>query len=178
MAIHHLGPQIDIHGGGADLNFPHHTCEIAQSEHYTGKVPFSRIWAHTGMVYQNGEKMSKSLGNLTLIGDLLKDYSPDAIRVTLLNHHYRHPWECFPADLKSASAHVEHFQHLRMLFGRNADGEDLMLRNRFMAAMDDDLNTPEALWLLREASEQALEQHDLNIGTEVLHLLRALGLCV
>jgi len=178
MAIHYLGPQIDIHGGGADLNFPHHTCEIAQSEHYTGKVPFSRIWAHTGMVYQDGEKMSKSLGNLTLVGDLLKDYTPDAIRVTLLSHHYRYPWECFLADLRSASVHVERFQHLRMLVGRDTAGEDLMLRDRFMAAMDEDLNTPEALYLLCEASEQALQQHDLHVGAEVLRLTRALGLCV
>lgn len=78
MVIHYLGPQIDIHGGGADLAFPHHSCEIAQSEHATGKVPFVRYWMHTGMVYQGGEKMSKSLGNLTLVRELLKDVSPDA----------------------------------------------------------------------------------------------------
>ncbi|TMC64982.1 MAG: cysteine--tRNA ligase, partial [Chloroflexota bacterium] len=96
MSMHYLGPQIDIHGGGADLAFPHHTSEIAQSEHFTGKRPFSRIWMHTGMVHQDGEKMSKSLGNLTLVSDLLKEHSADAIRITLLNHHYRYPWECFP----------------------------------------------------------------------------------
>src|SRR6266581_2455654 len=103
IVMHYLGPQIDIHGGGVDLAFPHHTCEITQSEHYTGKSPFSRFWVHTGMVYQDGEKMSKSLGNLTLVSDLLKEYSADAIRLTLLSHHYRHPWECFSEDLHSAT---------------------------------------------------------------------------
>lgn len=96
MSMHYLGEQIDIHGGGADLAFPHHTCEIAQSEHATGKAPFVRTWMHAGMVYQDGEKMSKSLGNLTLVSNLLKDYSADAIRIVLLSHHYRYPWECFP----------------------------------------------------------------------------------
>src|SRR5579871_5360763 len=107
MAIHFLGEQIDIHGGGADLAFPHHTCEIAQSEHYTGKVPFSRFWAHTGMVYQGGEKMSKSLGNLTLVSDLLKTYTPDAIRITLQNHQYRYPWECSPENQKVTTETVD-----------------------------------------------------------------------
>src|SRR5205823_1389457 len=67
MSLRYLGEQLDVHGGGADLAFPHHTCEIAQSEYFTRKAPFSRFWMHTGMVYQEGEKMSKSLGNLTLV---------------------------------------------------------------------------------------------------------------
>src|SRR4051812_28118213 len=110
MSMRYLGPQLDIHGGGEDLAFPHHTCEIAQSEHFTGIVPFVRTWMHTGMVYQDGEKMSKSLGNLTLVSDLLKKYSANAIRVTLLNHHYRYPWECFSADLEVATETVAHFR--------------------------------------------------------------------
>jgi L-cysteine:1D-myo-inositol 2-amino-2-deoxy-alpha-D-glucopyranoside ligase len=178
MSIHYLGEQIDIHGGGADLTFPHHTCEIAQSEHYTGKVPFVRTWMHTGMVYQEGEKMSKSLGNLTLVSNLLKDYSPDTIRIMLQNHHYRHPWECFAEDLQSAAETVELFQHVRSLIGQEPQGEDSMLHNRFIAAMDDDLDTPTAILLLREGAEKVAITHDVNTGTEVLRLAHVLGLCV
>ena len=178
MSMHYLGEQIDIHGGGADLAFPHHTCEIAQSEHYTGKAPFSRIWAHTGMVYQAGEKMSKSLGNLTLVSNLLKEYSADAIRVTLQSHHYREPWECFPNDLASATETVERFQQVRSLIGHDASGEDSMLQGRVRAAMNNDLDTPEALLLLREATDAVLATHDKNTGSEILKLTRMLGLCV
>ena len=178
MSMHYLGPQLDIHGGGADLAFPHHTCEIAQSEHFTEKAPFSRFWMHTGMVFQEGEKMSKSLGNLTLVSDLLKDYSADAIRVVLLNHHYRYPWECFPADLEVAQEIVAHFQQVRSLVGDEVRGEDTMLRDRFKAAMDNDLNTPQALLLLRQAAETALAHNDTNTGVEILRLTKVLGLSV
>lgn len=178
MAMRYLGPQIDIHGGGSDLTFPHHTCEIAQSEHFTGKVPFTRFWVHAGMVHQDGEKMSKSLGNLTLISNLLKDYSPDVIRVTLLNHHYRLPWECFPADLAFSRALVTLFQQVRELVGSQATGEDHVLRGQFEAAMDNDLNTPQAFALLQQAAEAALAQHDLNTGAELLRLTGILGLTV
>lgn len=178
MSMHYLGEQIDIHGGGADLAFPHHTCEIAQSEHYTNKAPFSRFWMHTGMVYQEGEKMSKSLGNLTLVSDLLKSYSPDAIRLVLQSHQYRSPWECFPVDLEAATTTVEHFQRVRDLVGRNASGEDTMLRSRFKAAMDNDMSTPEALLLLRDATESTLKNQSLHTGAEILRLTTVLGLCV
>jgi L-cysteine:1D-myo-inositol 2-amino-2-deoxy-alpha-D-glucopyranoside ligase len=178
MSMHYLGPQLDIHGGGADLAFPHHTCEIAQSEHFTEKAPFSRFWMHTGMVFQEGEKMSKSLGNLTLVSDLLKDYSADAIRVVLLNHQYRYPWECFPADLEVAQEIVAHFQQVRSLVGDEVRGEDTMLRDRFKAAMDNDLNTPQAILLLRQAAETALAHNDTNTGVEILRLTKVLGLSV
>jgi len=178
MSIHYLGEQIDIHGGGADLTFPHHTCEIAQSEHYTGKTPFVRTWMHTGMVYQEGEKMSKSLGNLTLVSDLLKNYSPDTIRIVLQNHHYRHPWECFAEDLQSAAETVEHFQQVRSLVGQDPLGKDAMLYNRFIAAMDDDLDTPTAILLLREAAEKVVATRDVDTGAEVLRLAHVLGLSV
>ncbi len=181
MSIHHLGEQIDIHGGGADLNFPHHTCEIAQSEHYTGLVPFSRIWAHTGMVYQAGEKMSKSLGNLTLVSNLLKDYSADAIRIVLQSHHYRYPWECFPEDLKVAADTANTLQRLRALVGTNLFHEStedtILLHNRFLSVMDNDLNTPEAILMLRKAAQTALDEHDIKLGSEVLRLTSVLGLC-
>jgi L-cysteine:1D-myo-inositol 2-amino-2-deoxy-alpha-D-glucopyranoside ligase len=178
MAMRYLGPQIDIHGGGADLAFPHHTCEIAQSEHFTGKKPFARFWLHAGMVHQDGEKMSKSLGNLTLVSNLLKDYSPDAIRVTLLNHHYRYPWECSPADLAFASEMVEEFRHVRELVGDSSTGEDSLLYDRFTAAMENDLNTPEALMLLKQAAEDVIASHNRYTGAEILRLAGVLGLRV
>lgn len=178
MSIHYLGEQIDIHGGGADLAFPHHTCEIAQSEHYTGKAPFVRTWMHTGMVYQDGEKMSKSLGNLTLVSNLLKDFEPDTIRVVLQNHHYRHPWECFVEDLRSAAETIRLFQRVRSLVGQAPAGEDTTLHNRFVAAMDDDLDTPTALLLLREAAEKVVATRDVSLGAEVLKLTGVLGLRV
>ena len=93
MINRYLGDQIDVHGGGRDLVFPHHESEIAQSESFTGKPPLSRYFAHTAMVMCRGEKMSKSLGNLVLVSDLLKKYSPNAIRWMLLSHHYRQVWE-------------------------------------------------------------------------------------
>lgn len=178
MALRYLGEQIDIHGGGADLAFPHHTCEIAQSEHFTHKVPFSQIWMHIGMVYQEGEKMSKSLGNLTLVSNLLKDYSADTIRVMLLNHHYRYPWECFEPDLAFAREMVGTFQQVRELVGTQIEGGDSLLHGRFVAAMDNDLNTPEALILLKQAAETAIANRDRTVGAEVLRLTDILGLRV
>jgi cysteinyl-tRNA synthetase len=176
MSLKYLGPQLDIHGGGADLAFPHHTSEIAQSEHFTGKAPFARFWVHTGMVHQDGEKMSKSLGNLTLVSDLLKKYSADAIRMTLLNHHYRYPWECFPEDLQVATETVGLFQQVRSLVGEQTEGTNSLLHGQFTAAMDNDLNTPQALWLLRQAAEMVVANHDTNTGAEILRLVRVLGL--
>jgi L-cysteine:1D-myo-inositol 2-amino-2-deoxy-alpha-D-glucopyranoside ligase len=178
MSMRYLGPQIDIHGGGVDLAFPHHTCEIAQSEHFTGKAPFSRIWMHTGMVHQDGEKMSKSLGNLTLVSDLLKDYSANAIRITLLNHHYRYPWECFSEDLQVATETVGLFEQVRTLVGNRVDGTDSLLHGMFVAAMENDLNTPQALLLLRQAAETVIVNNDVNTGAEILRLVRVLGLRV
>ena len=178
MSMKYLGQQIDIHGGGADLAFPHHTCEIAQSEHFTGKAPFSRIWMHTGMVHQDGEKMSKSLGNLTLVSDLLKNYSANAIRVTLLNHHYRYPWECFPEDLEVATETVGLIEQVRTLVGSDTAGSDNLLHGQFVAAMENDLNTPQALLLLRQAAETVIVNGNADTGAEILRLAGVLGLRV
>ena len=103
MAMHELGPTIDLHGGGTDLIFPHHECEVAQSESITGE-PFSRHWVHSAMVSYEGEKMSKSLGNLVFVSDLLKTADPRAIRLALMRHHYRAGFEWHDTDLDDGTA--------------------------------------------------------------------------
>ena len=149
MATKYLGAQIDIHGGGTDLIFPHHSCEIAQSENATGQRPFVRQWMHAAMVALNGVKMSKSLGNLIIVHQLLTSYTPDAVRVLLANHHYRQNWEYFVADMVEAQAIAD-----RLLLA--ATGETVehpaevvattaQLAHTFTAALDNDLDTPAAL---------------------------------
>jgi cysteinyl-tRNA synthetase len=102
MARRHLGVTIDLHGGGADLLYPHHESERAQSES-ANRAPFVRRWLHTGMVRYQGEKMSKSLGNLVFARDLFRDHEPTAVRLALLGHHWRSEWEWDPAELKEAT---------------------------------------------------------------------------
>ncbi len=150
MALHYLGETIDIHGGGSDLVFPHHECEIAQSEQFTGVQPFVRYWMHVAMVHHQGEKMSKSLGNLVMARDLLQAYNADAIRAYLLSHHYRAPWEHDEIELKRAAARVERYaaaNHVEAVGG--GDALDAMpYQNRFATAIADDLNTPAAFSVL------------------------------
>lgn len=144
-----LGAQIDIHGGGKDLIYPHHESEIAQFESAMGKSPFVAIWMHTAMVLYECEKMSKSLGNLILVEDLLRKYSPDAIRWMILSHHYREPWEFEEYELEQVEKKMSDLKSL-MLDG----GEDQQLDNstieQFESLMNDDLNTPEVLKLVED----------------------------
>ena len=129
---------IDIHGGGADLIFPHHECERVQSESLTGK-PFVRVWMHQAMVKMDGEKMSKSLGNLVFVSDLRQKHDPRAIRLALINHHYRHSWSWTPDLMEMAD------QRLRSWVNAGSgDGGLEQVRN----CLDDDLNTPEAVRVL------------------------------
>jgi L-cysteine:1D-myo-inositol 2-amino-2-deoxy-alpha-D-glucopyranoside ligase len=102
MSRRYLGATIDLHGGGADLRYPHHESERAQSES-ANRAPFARRWLHTGMVRYQGEKMSKSLGNLVFPRELFRDHEPAAIRLALLAHHWRSEWEWDPAELKEAA---------------------------------------------------------------------------
>jgi len=147
MALEHLGPQVDVHGGGSDLIYPHHESEIAQSESLTGVRPFARIWTHVGMLRYQGEKMSKSLRNLVLVRDLLRRYDADSIRVLLLRHHYREAWDFTEDQLADAAAWS---QSLRELAGRsrNATGESALA---VRAALEDDLDTARALRVLEAA---------------------------
>ena len=92
MSMRHLGPQVDVHGGGRDLVFSHHEAERAQSESMTGCVPFARAWMHTGLVRYDGRKMSKSLGNLVVVREALGRAPAAAVRLYLAAHRYRRDW--------------------------------------------------------------------------------------
>ena len=155
-----LGPQVTIHGGGADLVFPHHECEIAQSEKASGKRPFAQIWSHVAMVRMDGEKMSKSLGNMVFLRELLKTYSADAIRVYLLSHHYRQLWEWSPAEMDTAAQ----FAHRLNVAARETDLASGIERENFAAALSDDLNTPKALEILRTLSGATLRELGSVLG--------------
>jgi cysteinyl-tRNA synthetase len=165
LATKLLGPRISIHGGGSDLIFPHHTCEIAQSEHATGERPFAQVWMHCAMVGLDGEKMSKSLGNLILAADLLKQYTPDAIRVLLLANHYRQPWEYSPEIMSEAAERAERYRaaaHVNPATDAAPDVQENDLitelaRTELCAALDDDLNTPAALATLDALANATLE---------------------
>ncbi len=158
MILKHLGDQIDIHGGGKDLIYPHHESEIAQSESFTQKIPFVQTWMHTAMVMYQGEKMSKSLGNLVMVSDLLKKYSSNHIRFLLLSHHYREVWE-FDED----QLHVVGKKISKILSSLNKKAEvpkTTIEFDRFLKALDDDMDTPKALLILQEMSEN----NDANLS--------------
>ncbi|MBI2460670.1 MAG: cysteine--tRNA ligase [Candidatus Rokubacteria bacterium] len=161
MSMHYLGASFDIHGGGEDLVFPHHENEIAQSEASTGQE-FVRYWIHNGFVNLGAEKMSKSLGNVLLVRELVKRHDPEALRLYLLQTHYRHPLEYAESRVGETGRALE---RVRILFeeaarapgrpGRAGTGERFgeeiaAGRRRFEAAMDDDVNTPQALGALFE----------------------------
>lgn len=146
MAVRHAGATLDIHGGGRDLIFPHHESEIAQSESFTGQSPFARTWAHVGMIRYQGEKMSKSLGNLVLVKHLLQDHSADAIRLSLLNIHYLDSHEWTEADLAEADDQAERLQTAASHgpgSGQSVDPTSFVVE--FRSALDDNLDTPRAV---------------------------------
>jgi L-cysteine:1D-myo-inositol 2-amino-2-deoxy-alpha-D-glucopyranoside ligase len=182
MSSRLLGDRLDIHGGGADLIFPHHESEIAQSEGASGREPFVRFWMHTAMVRHEGEKMSKSLGNLIMVRDLLQTWSPDAIRLYLASHHYREPWSHSDEELKSADGLARKLQ--RAVTAKGGAGGVLdpsAARAAFGEAMDDDLNTPEALATLERLADKTLEAaeagQDVQAAQEALREMgRVFGL--
>ena len=153
MSMRALGPTIDIHGGGADLIFPHHECEIAQCESVNGE-PFSRYWIHAGLVAYQGTKMSKSLGNLVFVSELRKEIDPRAIRLALMAHHYRSDFEWFDEEGPRAQRDLELL--IRSGGGAQPVSEGPLI-DEVRDALDDDLDTPRVCELLiREA--QAIEK--------------------
>ncbi len=159
MATSVLGPTVDIHGGGYDLIFPHHECEIAQSENATGVKPFVRYWMHAAMVDYQGEKMSKSLGNLVLVRDVLDSYQADALRLYLLSNHYRTPWEYEDEEIERWAAVASDLREAVEVpvYGVGDVLDVARDREQFFAALDDDLDTPRAIEHMRAIAQAILE---------------------
>jgi L-cysteine:1D-myo-inositol 2-amino-2-deoxy-alpha-D-glucopyranoside ligase len=143
LAMRELGTTIDLHGGGSDLIFPHHECERAQSEAATGE-PFVRHWMHQAMVRMDGEKMSKSLGNLVFVSELRKEWDPMAIRLMIVENHYRTPWEWDDTRMPRAVQRLDRWRAT----GQGTGGLDAA-----RAALDDDLDTPGAIAAIDAAVE-------------------------
>jgi L-cysteine:1D-myo-inositol 2-amino-2-deoxy-alpha-D-glucopyranoside ligase len=187
MSSAYLGNHFEIHGGGADLAFPHHESEIAQSEAATGQRPFVEWWMHTGMLSHRDEKMAKSVGNLVLVRDLLRSYSGDAIRLYLVGRHYRSELSFDEADLEAAAATAARLrmaclvaEQVEALAPAAADPASLTPlvrghRQRFLAAMDDDLDTPAAMPELLALASLALEADDPALQAEAGWMVRELG---
>ena len=151
-----LGNHFDIHGGGGDLQFPHHENEIAQSEGATGEK-YVNTWMHVGFVQVNEEKMSKSLGNFFTIREVLKHYQPEVLRYFIIASHYRSPLNYSSEALDNAKASLERFYATLNGLGLENVSEPAAapeFRARFAAAMDDDFNTPEALAVLFEIARE------------------------
>lgn len=174
MSRKYLGKTIDIHAGGADLIFPHHENEIAQSECANG-CKFVNYWLHNGFVTINKEKMSKSLGNFLTIDELLKKYDSNTIRFFILTNHYRMPVEFSDEALSSAQAGVKRMLNAK----RTKINEDLDITQtdaykQFVEAMDDDLNTSKALAVLFELTNKA-NKDDKDAFTILYKLATTLG---
>jgi L-cysteine:1D-myo-inositol 2-amino-2-deoxy-alpha-D-glucopyranoside ligase len=192
LAAH--GPTLDLHGGGTDLIFPHHESEIAQSTSITGQ-PLARHWMHSAMVAYEGEKMSKSLGNLVFVSDLLKVADPRAIRLALLRHHYRAGFEWFDTDLDEGRALLRRLMAAAArgtggvsaigagaakgcasdpAFGGGADPRPFAERVR--EALDDDLDVPRALDALDDLASAILSGGDhRDAPAELIDLARLVG---
>jgi cysteinyl-tRNA synthetase len=182
MAARHLGETIDIHAGGVDLQFPHHENEVAQSTCAHGGRTFARYWLHNGLLNMGGRKMSKSLGNVSLVHDLLEQHRPEALRYVLLSAHYRQPLDWSQAGVEQAT------RTLDRLYGTLRDLAEIPVDAgrgpppAVLAALCDDLNTPEALAALaaiateaRRTSDPLLQgqlKSDLLAGGDLLGLLQ------
>lgn len=165
MARKHLSKNIDIHAGGADLLFPHHENEIAQSE-CANDCQFAKYWMHNGFVTINKEKMSKSLGNFLTIDDILANYNSNTIRLFILTNHYRMPVEFSDESLSAAQAGAKRLQNavnnVLPYVGAVSDKLDEKSIEEFKSAMNDDLNTSKALAVLFELANSANKAKDEN----------------
>jgi cysteinyl-tRNA synthetase len=177
MSMHHLGEQIDIHGGGNDLIFPHHENEIAQTESATGK-PFARYWVHNGMMQLAGEKMSKSLGNLVTVEEFLAKHEGDVLRMMVLNSSYHNPLSFGDEIITQTERALE---RLRLALrpatnGRIVDGISVetlhqqleATRNGFNECMDDDFNTAGALGHMFELVRAINQAKDAGVAGEIV----------
>ncbi|MBI1195880.1 MAG: cysteine--tRNA ligase [Gammaproteobacteria bacterium] len=181
MSVDNLGPTFDIHGGGMDLQFPHHENEIAQACAATGES-FAKVWMHNGFVQINEEKMSKSLGNFFTVRQVLEHYDGEVVRYFILASHYRSPLNYADTQLDNARAALERFYiALRGIEASGTALDDASLgefRARFNAAMDDDFNTPvalEVLFDLARATNRARQSGDDEQARILATGLRELG---
>ncbi|MBA4349030.1 MAG: hypothetical protein C0415_03455 [Thermodesulfovibrio sp.] len=190
MAIKHLGESFDIHGGGADLIFPHHENEIAQSEAFTGK-PFARYWVHNGFITIDKEKMSKSLGNFFTIKEILDKYDAEVVRLFILSSHYRSPIEFSNEQLRDTESSLDRYYStiarmddfiassagaqadLKKSGSQAVDLEQLldMFKNKFVEAMDDDFNTALAIGHIFELIRDINRFLDLKPSGETASIL-------
>ena len=178
MAAAHLGQTIDIHAGGVDLQFPHHENEVAQSECAHGGAPFARFWMHNGMLNFGGAKMSKSLGNIERVHDLVQQHRPEALRYALLSAHYRQPLDWSDALIEQCT------RTLDRLYGTLRDLADVPAEAVIPAAieqvLDDDLNTPQALAEIAAIAAEARKAADaagrVRLKAALLGAGKALGL--
>jgi len=175
LCLRELGTSIDLHGGGSDLIFPHHECEAAQSEAATGE-PLVRHWMHQAMVRMDGEKMSKSLGNLVFVSDLSLRWDPRAIRLACLSHHYRTSWEWQPQLMPQATNRLVAWAAASALSSagitQSSQSSDALEQVR--AALDNDLDTPAAIVAIDAAAaagcdvQQAAQLLGVNISRPLL----------
>ena len=149
LALRDLGTTIDLHGGGSDLIFPHHECERAQSEAATGEI-FVKHWMHVAMVFKDGEKMSKSLGNLVFVDQLRTLWDPRSIRIAIIDHHYRKEWEWDETLMPRSSARLAQWV-------ASVGGTQSGLLDSVRACLDNDLDTPSALALIDAAAAEGVD---------------------
>lgn len=163
MSMKYLGESFDIHGGGIENEFPHHECEIAQSEAATAK-PFVKYWMHNNMVTVDGQKMGKSLGNAVYLKELFEKYDPLVLRFFVLQSHYRSTLDFSDAAMDGAKKGLERLLHtveqLHIEIAKNQPGKKAEIINlsgykeKFIEAMDDDFNTPQAIAVLFDLSKE------------------------
>jgi cysteinyl-tRNA synthetase len=180
MSMKYLGETFDIHGGGMDNQFPHHECEIAQSEAATGK-PFVKYWIHNNLVTVTGKKMSKSLGNFVTLKDAFKKYDPLVVRFFILQSHYRSTLDFSDEALQGAKVGYEKLKTTMRLIREEIEiqaastmygyvDEDLSsFKSKFIEAMDDDFNSPEAIAVLFELSSYINSRLSLHLSLNTLN---------
>ncbi len=192
MCMHHLGGMVDIHGGGRDLIFPHHENEIAQSEAYLGTEPFARYWVHNGMLQLDGEKMSKSLGNVVKLRSIIERDRADAFRLMVLQSHYRAPLNYTEEGLEAAQNGLQRLRAAARHGDAPASGQIAepemetlagAVTSRFHEAMRDDFDTPRAIAALfdlaRGINRAAAESESASVHqarTTLIELAAILGL--
>lgn len=193
IILTHFGDQCDIHGGAIELAFPHHEAEIAQAESATGVKPFARYWCHTGLLTVSGEKMSKSLGNFITIREVIKEYDAEVLRLFFSSTHYRSPIDFEWKHLEQSKSAIESLyslvQELEFMDCKESlsPAESILFnklenfKNEYLAAMDDDFNTPRALTVLFELASEVrkliISENTINknLRDDILRFFYELG---